>query len=374
MQPIQSGKRDGFPDRTTRRRWHCQDGPVTSPAPVLLPVNQFDHFYRGGDRIGALRGGPGGPQRPEEWIGSTTTRFGEQTQGLSVLPGGGYLRDAIAADPVAWLGPAHVERYGTSIEVLVKFLDLGQRLPVHLHPNREFARTHLGLAHGKTEAWYVVDAPPGARVGVGFAEAMPLAEVASMVAAHDSEGLLNALRTREVHPGDAMLVPAGLPHTVQEGVFVLELQEPTDLSILLEWQDFAVDGDKDGHLGLGFDVALQAVDTSAVSDSDLDKLVLSRAQIDKAGLTSALPREADSYFRAQHISTRDASVGVDAGYAVVAVLDGAGTITTADGTTLPVAKGDVVVVPYASGDWVADGALTAVACRPPSADAPDAPR
>ena len=32
---------------------------ASSVAPVLLPVNQFDHFYRGGDRIGALRRGPG---------------------------------------------------------------------------------------------------------------------------------------------------------------------------------------------------------------------------------------------------------------------------------------------------------------------------
>ena len=119
---------------------------TTTASPVLLPVNQFDHFYRGGDRIGSLRSGPGGPQRPEEWIGSTTTRFGQASQGLSLLPDGTYLRDAVIADPAAWLGPAHVARYGTDVEVLVKFLDLGQRLPVHLHPNREFARRHLGLA------------------------------------------------------------------------------------------------------------------------------------------------------------------------------------------------------------------------------------
>ena len=351
----------------------CHYGAVTTASPVLLPVNQFDHFYRGGDRIGALRHGPGGPQRPEEWLGSTTTRFGDPVQGLSVLPDGSYLRDAVIADPVAWLGADHVERYGTSVEVLVKFLDLGQRLPVHLHPNREFARTHLGLAHGKTEAWYVVDAPPGARVGVGFAETMPLAEVAAMVSAHDSQGLLDALRTREVRPGDAMLVPAGLPHTVQEGVFVLELQEPTDLSILLEWQDFAVDGDRDGHLNLGFDVALQAVDTSGVSDADLDRLVVRREDIEQAGLTSALPPEADAYFRAQHLDTSAAPVSVDAGFAVVAVLDGAGTITTADGT-VAASRGDVIVLPHSSGDWTADGALVAVACRPPAPDAPLNPR
>jgi len=344
-----------------------------SAIPVLLPVNQFDHFYRGGDRIGSLRGGPGGPQRPEEWIGSTTTRFGHATQGLSILPDGSVLRDDVLARPLEWLGPAHVARYGTDVEVLVKFLDLGQRLPVHLHPNREFARRHLGLAHGKTEAWYVVDAPPGARVGVGFAQAMPLSDVAALVAAHDSQALLDSLRTREVRPGDAMLVPAGLPHTVQEGVFVLELQEPTDLSILLEWQDFAVDGDRDGHLNLGFDVALQAVDTSAVTDADLDRLVMPREAIDRAGLTSALPAAADAYFRAQHIDTSASPVTVDAGFSVVVVLDGAGSITSADGIH-PVSRGDVLLIPYAAGAWTADGALTAVACRPPAPDAPEAVR
>ena len=183
-------------------------------------------------------------------------------------------------DSVAQLGAAHVARYGASVEVLIKLLDLNQRLPVHLHPNREFSRTHLGLAHGKTEAWYVLDAPEGAQVGVGFKKPMSLAEVSGWVAQRDSDALLGALRTRTVRPGDAMLVPAGLPHTVQSGVFVLELQEPTDLSILLEWQGFAVDGAKDGHLDLGFETALQAVDLSAVADADLDALVLPREAIE----------------------------------------------------------------------------------------------
>ena len=48
---------------------------MTDSAPVLLPPNQFPHFYRGGDRIGELRGGPGGPRRPEDWIGSTGTQL-----------------------------------------------------------------------------------------------------------------------------------------------------------------------------------------------------------------------------------------------------------------------------------------------------------
>jgi mannose-6-phosphate isomerase len=341
--------------------------------PVLLPCNQFDHFYRGGDRIGALRHGPGGPQRPEEWIASTTARFGQAPAGFSILPDGRMLLEAIESDPTAWLGAEHVARYGSSIEVLIKLLDLDQRLPVHLHPNREFSRSHLGLSHGKTEAWYVLDAPEGAQVGVGFAEEMTLAQVSSWVAARDSDALLGALRTRVVRPGDAMLVPAGLPHTVQTGVFVLELQEPTDLSILLEWQGFAVDGVRDGHLDLGFDTALQAVDLSAVSDGDLDRLVLPRESIERAGLVSAMPSEADAYFRAHRFDTSQGGVPVAAGFAVILMTDGRGILTTGDGA-MEVAKGDVALVPYAAGDYTLHSEghqpLVGVVCRPPAADAP----
>ena len=341
--------------------------------PTLLPVNQFDHFYRGGDRIGALRHGPGGPQRPEEWIGSTTARFGQAPQGLSALPDGRLLIEAVQADPDAWLGRDHVARYGASTEVLIKLLDLNQRLPVHLHPNREFSRQHLGLAHGKTEAWYVIDAPEGAQVGVGFAEQMSLPEVAAWVDQRDSDALMGALRTRVVRPGDAMLVPAGLPHTVQSGVFVLELQEPTDLSILLEWQGFAVDGVKDGHLDLGFDTALQAVDLSAVSDGDLDRLVVTAQSIEGAGLASVMPPAADAYFRAHRFSASEAPVSIDAGFAIVLVLDGTGVLATADGA-IEVTKGDAVLIPYACGDYrlhaTGDRPLVGVACRPPAPDAP----
>src|SRR5439155_27078643 len=94
---------------------------------------------------------------PEDWIGSTTTSFGEQTRGLTVLPDGRLLRDAIAAAPTAFLGPAHEQRLGADPALLVKLLDAGQRLPVHFHPEEDFARTHLGSAHGKTEAWIVVE-------------------------------------------------------------------------------------------------------------------------------------------------------------------------------------------------------------------------
>lgn len=328
--------------------------------PMVLPPNQFPHFYRGGDRIGALRGGPGGPLRPEEWIGSTVTRFGEESSGLSVLPDGRLLRDAVAEDPLSWLGPDHLAAFGASTELLVKLLDPDQRLPVHFHPNKAFARRHLGLDHGKTEAWIVLEAPEGSGVGLGFSERMTKDEVLALVTRRDAAALLASLHRRPVRAGDTVLVPAGVPHAIDAGIFVLELQEPTDLSALLEWEGFAVDGERDGHLGLGFPTVLDALRLDPLPPGEREALV--RA----SGLTggevrSLLADRADGYFRADLLP---GGGRVDAGFAVVLVLAGSGVVTTERGAAVPVDRGAAFVVPWAAGGWGLQGA-EAVVCRPP---------
>ena len=136
--------------------------------PLTLPPNVLRHFYAGGERIAALRGTPPQDHTPEEWIGAANTTF-DGTRGLSALPDGTLVRDAIEADPEAFLGAEHVARFGADPALLVKLLDAGQRLPVHFHPDGAFAARELGLAHGKTEAWLIVEADPGASVWVGFA-------------------------------------------------------------------------------------------------------------------------------------------------------------------------------------------------------------
>ena len=269
--------------------------------PEKLPPNQFDHFYKGGSRIGALRHGPGGPMRPEEWIGSTTTRFGEATQGLSHLENGQLLIEAIIQSPLEWLGPEHLSAFGTSTELLVKLLDPDQRLPVHFHPNKKFAKTHLALDHGKTEAWIILEAPPGTGVGLGFKEKMSKSSVQSMVDNKDSKGLLGSLRKFEVSAGDGVLVPAGTPHAIDAGIFLLELQEPTDLSALLEWEGFAVDGLKDGHLGLGFDLVLDALALDPLPDHWVKELI-THDRFTTTSNQSVFTHSADPYFRADYLT------------------------------------------------------------------------
>jgi mannose-6-phosphate isomerase len=328
-----------------------------------LPSNQFDHFYRGGNRIGKLRKGPGGPMRPEEWIASTTTRFGEKVNGLSVLANGKLLRDEVMNDPQHWLGSNHIKKYGSSTEILVKLLDPDQRLPVHYHPDRKFASDKLDLAHGKTEAWIILDAPVGAKVGVGFNRRMSKAEVAQLVRDHDSQGLLDSLMFLEVSAGDVVFVPAGVPHAIEAGIFVLELQEPTDLSILLEWDGFAVDGDKDGHLDLGYEVALDALRLEPLTEQEISQIV---TRFDKAKSTSQkiFKSIADDFFRADYLSG-DSTV-VDAGFGILLVLEGSGKLEFSDSNTLQVEAGDAVVIANAAGSFTLSG-VTGIISRPPLA-------
>jgi mannose-6-phosphate isomerase len=238
--------------------------------------------------------------RPEEWIGSTTTRFGESRIGLSTLPTGELLSDALKAQPELWLGKEHLDTFGESTELLVKLLDPEQRLPVHFHPNRKFAQEHLSLRHGKTEAWIILEAPSDAYVGLGFSKAKIKSEVAAMVAAKDSRALIESLQKFHVKPGDAILVPAGVPHAIGTGIFLLELQEPTDLSALLEWNDFNVNGEIDGHLGLGFDVVLNALRYTSIEEDEAKDLISRQAlfgSVDEKIFSGA----ADPYFRADYL-------------------------------------------------------------------------
>ena len=75
--------------------------------------------------------------------------------------------------------------------------------------------------------------------------------------------MLDALNELAVSAGDAIFVPAGMPHAIGAGLLIVELQEPTDLSVLLEWDGFELT-EAEGHLELGWDRALQALDTAAV--------------------------------------------------------------------------------------------------------------
>ncbi|MFK4761501.1 class I mannose-6-phosphate isomerase [Microbacterium sp. ZW T5_45] len=329
----------------------------------VLPANRpAQRFYRGGTRIAQFRNLPDLEQYvPEDWVASTTTVFGDPVLGLTTLADGTTLAESLVRDPERWLGAAHVAAWGVDSKLLVKLLDAGQRLPVHAHPGTPFAQEHLMRPHGKAEAWHIL---AGGEVHLGLREDVPLADLAQLVAHQRTDELLGLLHRRTVQPGDTVFVPPGVLHAIGQDVFLAEVQEPEDLSILLEWEGFAIDGSRDGHLGLGFNTALQAVDRDRLSEDRLDALIARDA---------TLPASADPYFRLDRRVLGDGAI-LDAGFAVAIVLAGSGVLSR-EGRDVPAQAGDTVLLEHAGGLVRVGGEIEIVELRPPVPTwAPEAPQ
>ncbi|MDQ6656711.1 MAG: class I mannose-6-phosphate isomerase [Actinomycetota bacterium] len=336
--------------------------------PVLMPPNLLTHYYRGGSRLAGFRGiQPTSLYQPEDWLASTVHRYDDPDSGLSRLADGTLFADVIAADPVGWLGAPAGPGGPADTGILVKLLDADQRLPVHVHPSRPFAVDLLHSCYGKSEAWYVIavdgDHPC---VWVGMKDGVEQDALRAAVDRQDSEWLLGQLNRIPVRPGDALFVPAGSAHAIGKGVFVIEVQEPTDFSVILEWA-ITTGGPESADLGLGIDTALRTVNLQALDGPDLQALHRhTDGPTDTADPLSLLPAAADEFFTMQLLAAsaqQSANPTAAAGFAVVVVLAGVGTMS-GDAGSVSVSAGQVLAVPAAFGQWRPSGSVQLVVCRP----------
>lgn len=323
---------------------------------MLLGPNQpLDRPYRGGAGIARFRGTPQpSPFTPEDFVASTTEVFAGGGVGLTVLPDGRTLRDAVDADPVAYLGEEHVGRFGARTMLLVKLLDTAERLFVHYHPDDAFAARHLGSPLGKTEAWAVVEAADDAYAALGFRRPVERAEVHAWWDGQDTDAMLDAMNRVPLSAGDTLLVPAGLAHAIGPGVTLVELQQPTDLSVLLERRSLT---EAEALLGLDLDTAIDGLVTDATPEERIAALRGRR------GEETLFPADADPFFSAERLrvsGTRE----LEPAFSVLVVLDGVGTLESAAGS-LPLRRGSTVLTAFGDGPVAVSGDVELLRCRPP---------
>jgi mannose-6-phosphate isomerase len=168
---------------------------------------------------------------------------------------GRTLGEVVAAEP-ALLGPAASRAvHGRAIfPLLVKLIDASEDLSIQVHPNDAQAADLDKL--GKTEAWYVLAADPGAGLYVGLREGVTM-EAFSAAAARLDGSSAALLRRVLAEPGKTIMLPANTIHALGAGVMVYEIQQPSDVTYRLDdWGRVDAHGNpREMHLDAGFAVA-----------------------------------------------------------------------------------------------------------------------
>jgi mannose-6-phosphate isomerase len=180
----------------------------------------------GGTRLSPRGPAAAGPPAPgalpigEAWLAGPSSRVLDG-------PAAGASLDELAASLGSRLTGSDAREPGR-FPLLAKIIDASEWLSVQVHPDDDQARRLEGpAAVGKTEAWCVLDAAPGAGILLGVRPGVPPERVGQAIR---EGGLADLLERREVRRGESYLVPAGTLHAIGPGVLVYEIQQPSDIT------------------------------------------------------------------------------------------------------------------------------------------------
>lgn len=210
--------------------------------------------------------------------------------------------------------------------LLVKFLDTAEVLSVQVHPNDAIAQQH-GLPRGKTEAWHILEAEPGASVYLGCAPGVSCAQLLDAIEAGADDDTVAALLNRvPVRAGDTIQVESGSVHAIGPGLALYEIQQNSDITYRIhDW-------------GRGRDVHL-----AESRDAAIDHPTPSVLHAEVGGGECVTLIDAPAYRLQRGRAEGALDLEPRGNFALLTVLEGNGQLI-ADGARSPLAPGDTLMV------------------------------
>jgi len=114
--------------------------------------------------------------------------------------------------------------------LLLKLIDASDKLSVQVHPDDRYANDNEDGELGKHEAWYIIDAIPGAQI------------IYNVIAGIDKEGFIESVNKSEidqclnyidVFSGDVIDIYPGMIHSIGAGIVLAEIQQNSNLTYRL---------------------------------------------------------------------------------------------------------------------------------------------
>jgi len=207
----------------------------------------------GGDRLRGVAGKPisSGARIGESW--EVSDRDGDVSVVAEGPLAGTTLRELVERHRAEVVGPdAALER--ERFPLLVKLIDANDLLSVQVHPDDDYARRRGSSDPGKTEAWHILHADPGARLINGLVPGTTRERLRALL---DAQGLRECLHEFAVSAGDTLFCPPGTVHALGAGIVLIEVQQNSDTTYrMYDWGRLGLDGNpRELHL----DDALQVI-------------------------------------------------------------------------------------------------------------------
>lgn len=122
--------------------------------------------------------------------------------------------------------------FGRQFPLLIKFLNINDKLSVQVHPDDEIAAERYDSL-GKSEVWYIIDAKPGSKIYAGFNRDMTAQELYDRCHDGSVEEVLNVIYPKK---GDFLHIVPGTVHAADGGLLIAEIQESSDMTFrLYDW-------------------------------------------------------------------------------------------------------------------------------------------
>jgi mannose-6-phosphate isomerase len=197
----------------------------------------FRSYIWGGDRLASHLG----KNPPGNGIWAESWEIVDHREGESIVAEGAFvgwtLRQLIESFPNEILGrDTPQERF----PLLLKYLDCQRVLSVQVHPDDAYGAKMTQPDRGKTEAWYVIEAEPGAMLYAGLNAGVDQFALTDAIESGHTESCLHVLSPKA---GDCIFIPAGTVHALGEGLLVAEIQQASDCTFrLFDWDRVDKDG------------------------------------------------------------------------------------------------------------------------------------
>ena len=244
--------------------------------PIFFNRNRVFRIYLGGKGYHKLLNDPNKDNYfPEEWICSKVKAINPKyfgvRDGVSVVEGTNiFLDDLLNSDK-------RIEG-NKKYDCLVKYLDSAIRLPMQVHPTKEFSKKYFNSEYGKTEAWLVIDTRKNAKLYFGFKNKITKEELFDLETKSETDKNIMESILNEVEPkvGDIYLIRGGLVHAIGKNCTIIEIQEPTDFTIQPECYcgNYKI-SEIEKYIGLDKITALDCFDYSLVGKKAIEMAKIS---------------------------------------------------------------------------------------------------